>query len=150
MKRKLLLLAIVSGFFSSSFFAGEGEVDAKACNGGSYYSVEEQKCKPLSKSGDVNENALKAEVKKMSDGSDLGTSWTHKFGRFMIILSVGVSYATQVFAALTIVYSAYLYTTSDGDLNRIKRAKQLILFAFSGMFIATFALIIVKMLGGAL
>ncbi|MDA1674863.1 hypothetical protein [Bacillus cereus group sp. TH152-1LC] len=151
MKRKLLLLAIISGFFSSSFFIGEGEVkvDARACNGGSYWDQKTQKCTSFSESGKVNENTLKTEFKKMSDGSDLGTSWAHKFGRLMIIFSVGVSYATQVVSMITIVYSAFLYTTSDGDLRKVTQAKKYILYAFSGMFVASFALIIVKMLGGA-
>ncbi|MGM1361105.1 hypothetical protein ACS2B2_25615 [Bacillus cereus group sp. BceL297] len=125
-------------------------VDARACNGGSYWDAKTEECTPFNKGGDKDKNMLKDEFTKMSNGSDLGTSWAHKFGRLMIIFSVGVSYAVQVVSMITIVYSAYLYTTSDGDLRKVTQAKAYIMYAFGGMFVASFALVISKMLGGAL
>jgi len=154
MKRSFLLLAIFTGFFSSSFFVNHDnnkeEVSAMACTPGQYYDEKELGCKVIKSDMDSSKNYINESLKKMADGREIKSSWTHKFGRFMIILSVGVSYATQVFAALTIVYSAYLYATSEGDMRKVMQAKRLILLAFGGMFIATSALIIVKMIGGAL
>ncbi|MFP3725719.1 hypothetical protein U8V72_11005 [Priestia filamentosa] len=157
MKRSFLLLAIVAGFFSSSFFMEHEDVHAEACSPGSYSKtdIEEEKKGMVSKSKCVSisdsgtKSNLKDDINSVANGSDIGTAWDKKFARFMIILSVGLSYATQVFAALTIVYSAFLYSTSEGELRKVSTAKQLIILAFAGMFISTFALIIIKMIGGA-
>lgn len=147
---KYVFLAIIAILITILNFQNATTVEARACNGGSYWDAKTEECTPFNKGGDKNKNALKDEFTKMTNGSDLGTSWAHKFGRLMIIFSVGVSYAVQVVAMITIVYSAYLYTTSDGDLRKVTQAKAYIMYAFGGMFVASFALVISKMLGSTL
>jgi hypothetical protein len=153
MKRIFLVFSLIIAILSSSFFSTGGVAEARACNTGSYWKVDKSGSFSCSSfTGDnANTNALQTQLKNLSNGSDLSHSgWSSKFGRLMIQIAVIVSYATQTIALITIVYSAFLYTTSEGDLRKIRQAKMLILYAFTGMFIASFALIIANMLGGAL
>ncbi|PGP18678.1 hypothetical protein COA01_23330 [Bacillus cereus] len=143
------IILMIFGIIIAAMSLQSINVEARACNGGSYWDAKTEECTPFAGT-DKNKNQLKEEFTKMGNGSDLGTSWAHKAGRLMIIFSVGVSYAVQVVSMITIVYSSYLYTTSDGDLRKVSQAKAYIMYAFGGMFIASFALVISKMLGSAL
>lgn len=154
MRIKILIFCLATAILSSSFLAKEGDiVEAKPCaSTGQYPKYYEETgeftCTYL---GENLEN-LKSDTEKMVDGTTKMSklNWAQKAGRLAIAFSVAVSYATQAIAISMVIYASYLYTTSDGDTRRLRQAKMIILYAFVGMFIGSFALVISRLIGGAL
>ncbi len=54
-----------------------------------------------------------------------------------------ISYAVGVVAVIMIVYAGFLYITSGGDSGKITKAKNALIYAIIGLFIASLAQFIV-------
>lgn len=162
MKRKFIFVLLSVIFFSSSFLGSlKEEVEALPCNPGNFTLYKEGAngakegvftCTKLS----TNKNTLTADEKFMAMGPNgmenagaNGPEWVKKFSKFILGLTVVVAYFSEVVAMLTIAYASFLYTTSEGDTRKMRQSKMLILYAFVGMFIGAFSLVISRMVGGA-
>ena len=141
---KKIVLILLSVFLFSFSSANYREVSATPCPPGNYSESQDLKvfkCVKVADSASANnQNGLSNEKS--------GPDWVKKFGGFVKALSVTVAYFTQVIAMLTIVYAAFIYTTSEGEPRKLRQAKMYLLYAFIGMFIGTFSLVISKMIGG--
>lgn len=154
MKRKLMVVLASLIFFSSSFLGFSKEEAEALCNPGNFAALQADgkfKCTSVNSNGNTassEDSGLGANG--LDNMGDNGPQWVKNFSKFMLGLAVAVAYFSEVVAMLSIAYASYLYTTSEGDVKKTKQAKTLIMYAFVGMFIGAFSLIISKMVGGAL
>lgn len=165
MKRKIIFFLLSIVFFGSSYFyLNLNEVEAAPCNPGNYSKynedqvINEETWSKLSKAvfdcktvdGDKETEGENGEAGLLSLDGDGGAKWAREFSDFLVQLALVVGYFTEVVAMLVIAYAAYLYTTSEGEPRQIRMAKTYVMYAFVGMFIGAFSLIISRFLGGAL
>lgn len=171
MKRKFVSSLLLMLFISSILaFSNTSVVEAAPCNPGNYAKFDDQVllnnrdmegiksvtfvCSGVNGNNSTSSGNADADAKYGVNGLNFegenGAGWARNFFTFLIQLSVVVGYLSEVVAMLVIAYAAYLYTTSEGEPRKLRMAKMYVLYAFAGMFIGAFSLIIAKFIGGAL
>lgn len=163
-----LLLIVSMGIMFVGLDAQEAE--AAPCNPGNYAYFDENavlngkdisgineiafKCKNVDSNNSTTSGRTIEEGKYGINGLDFegenGAGWARTFFTFLLQLAVIVGYFSEVVAMLMIAYASYIYTTSEGEPRKLRMAKMYVLYAFVGMFIGAFSLIISRFIGGAL
>lgn len=148
------VMLIMSILFSISSLTSHGNVvEAAPCYPGNHASYDKTsdkwKCVENGSEGagseGLGENKLTID-EGMPGGEEV--TWAYFFVDFLINLATVVAYATEVIAMIMIAYASYVYTTSEGEPRKLRQAKMYVMYAFIGMFMGAFSLVIAKLLGG--